>query len=83
MKFLQQKYHGGKLNGVDCHEVMSQAKSLFFNIKTLLLSISHPDRCSDDTIINHCNILQYILVSFTLKIHGVHMQWNKQKDLEA
>ncbi len=61
------KYHGGKLNGVDCHEVMSQAKSLFFNIKTLLLSVSHPDRCSDDdTITDHFKILQDILVTLDL-----------------
>ena len=60
------KYHGGKLNGVDCREVMSQAKSLFFNITTLLLSVSHPDRCSDDTIVHHCNIFQDILVTLDL-----------------
>jgi len=60
------KYHGGKLNGVDHHEVMSQAKSLFFSIKTLLFSISHPDRCSDDTIVDHCNIYKDILVTLDL-----------------
>jgi hypothetical protein len=47
------KYHGGKLN-------------LFFNNKTLLFSTSHPDRCSDNTIIDHCNILQDILVTLDL-----------------
>jgi hypothetical protein len=65
-KMSPAKYHGGKLNGVDCHEVMLQAKSLFFNIKTLLLSISHPDRCLDDTIVHHCNIFQDILVTLDL-----------------
>jgi hypothetical protein len=28
------KYHGGILKGLDCHEVMSQVKSLFFDSKT-------------------------------------------------
>jgi len=51
-KISPAKYHGGKLNGVDCCEVMSQAKSLFFSIKTLLLSISHPNRCSAFTRIS-------------------------------
>jgi hypothetical protein len=27
------KYHGGKLNGVDCHEVMSHAKILFEKLR--------------------------------------------------
>jgi len=60
------KYHGGKLNGVDCREVMTKAKVLFRDIKSLLLSISHPNRCSDDTIIQRCNIFQDILVTMDL-----------------
>jgi hypothetical protein len=60
------KYHGGKLNGVDCREVMTKAKVLFRDIKSLLLSISHPNRCSDDTIIKCCNIFQDILVTMDL-----------------
>jgi hypothetical protein len=65
-KISPAKYHGGKLNGVDCCEVMSQAKSLFFSIETLLFSISHPDRCSDDTLVGHCNIYQDNLVTLDL-----------------
>jgi hypothetical protein len=60
------KYHGGKLNGVDCHDVISEANSLIFSIKTLLLSISHPDRCSHDTIVDDCNILHNIVGTLDL-----------------
>jgi hypothetical protein len=37
------KYYGGKLNGVDCHEVMSHAKNLLDEIEALLLSVLHTD----------------------------------------
>ncbi len=57
------KYHGGKLNGVDCREVILKAKELFRDIKHLLLSVSHPNRCSDEIIIQCCDIFQDILVT--------------------
>jgi len=60
------KYHGGKLNGVDCREVMYKAKDLFHDVKHLLLSISHPHRCSNEMIIQRCNIFQDILVTLVL-----------------
>ena len=60
------KYHGGKLNGVDCREVMYKAKDLFHDVKPLLLSISHPNKCSNEMIIQQCNIFQDILVKLDL-----------------
>jgi RNA processing factor Prp31 len=60
------KYHGGKLNGVDYREVMYKAKDLFHDIKSLLLSISHPNRYSNKMIIQCCNIFQDILVTLDL-----------------
>jgi hypothetical protein len=59
------EYHGAKLNGVDCREVMS-AKELFCEIQELLLSIVHPQRCSDETIVNCCNICRDILATLDL-----------------
>ncbi len=53
-------YHGGKLNGVDCREVMAQACKLFADIQTFLLTIVHPDRCNDDVIISTCKLHQDI-----------------------
>jgi hypothetical protein len=54
------KYHGRKLSGIDCRESMMKAKSWFNNIKPLLLSISHPNRCSDEMIIQRCESFQDI-----------------------
>jgi hypothetical protein len=47
-------YHGGKLNEVDYQEVIKQVKPLFANIILLLLSVSHPDRCTEDVITSNC-----------------------------
>jgi hypothetical protein len=41
-------YHGRKLNGIDCHELLNLAKPIFERVKNCLLSISHPERCSDE-----------------------------------
>jgi hypothetical protein len=50
-------YHGGKLNGVDCRELMTVANEIFdFDIKPYLLSISRENRCPDSKIENACNI---------------------------
>jgi hypothetical protein len=56
-------YHGGKLNGVDCQEVMKQAKPLFADIILLLLSVSHPGRCADDVITSNCELFRDICVT--------------------
>ena len=74
------KYHGGKLNGIDCRESMVKAKSLFHNIKPLLLSISHPNRCSDETIIQHCDIFQDILVTLDLICSKIRIKRGEIKD---
>jgi hypothetical protein len=53
-------YHGGKLNGVDCHKLIRLAKQIFPLFEANLLATKHPDRCNDDVIIQtcwvHCNI---------------------------
>ncbi len=49
-------YHGGKLNGVDCHELIQLEKVLFRKIETGLLSSSNPDRCSNNTIEKTCSL---------------------------
>ena len=74
------KYHGGKLNGVDCREVMLKAKSLFCDIKRLLLSISHPDRCSDEIIIQRCDIFQDILVTLDLICSKIRIKRGELKE---
>jgi hypothetical protein len=49
-------YHSGKLNGVNCREVMKQARKLFVDIESYLLTVIHPDRCTDDVIISTCKL---------------------------
>jgi hypothetical protein len=41
-------YHGGKLNGVDCREVMAKAAPLFNDFQQLLLLVRHPEWSSED-----------------------------------
>jgi hypothetical protein len=57
-------YHGGKLNDIDCHELLKLAKPIFSHLETQLHSVTHPDRCIDDEIINAfneiCTILDYL-----------------------
>jgi seryl-tRNA synthetase len=74
------KYHGGKLNGVDCQKVMSCAKDFFFDIQELLLSIVHPQRCSDKTIIDHCNICHDILVTLDLICSKIRI-WQRKSNI--
>ena len=50
------RYHGGKLNGVDCRAFMSKANEICSEILAMLLSVDHPQRCSDENIIDRCNI---------------------------
>jgi hypothetical protein len=43
-------YHGGKLNGVNCHELLTIAMDLFNDgIQPYLLSVVNPDKCEDNT----------------------------------
>ena len=50
-------YHGGKLNGVDCHEILSISNTIFdFEIKPYLCSIQNPGRCAEDKINDTCNL---------------------------
>jgi len=56
-------YHGGKLNGVDCRELIQFAKPIFGKIETYLLSSSNPDRCSDNTFIKTCSLYRDLFVT--------------------
>ena len=49
-------YHGGKLNGIDCHELIKLAKTNFQHFKACLLSVSHPGRCNDNMIVHACDL---------------------------
>ncbi len=49
-------YHGGKLNGVDCCELLKLAQDIFECFKVCLLSVSHPGMCSENIIVNACDL---------------------------
>ncbi len=49
-------YQSGKLNGVDCHELLSLGKTIFECFNGCLLSVSHPGRCCDDIIVQACDL---------------------------
>jgi len=67
-------YHGGKLNGVDCCEFIRLAKPIFSRFQTQLLSVTHAGRCTDEMIVNACNLhcdicsmLDYLASKFRMK----------------
>jgi hypothetical protein len=48
-------YHGGKLNGVVCREILSISNTIFdFEIKPYLCSIQNPGRCAENKINDAC-----------------------------
>jgi hypothetical protein len=57
---------------------MSHAKELFCEIQELLLSIAHPHRCSNETIMDCCNICHDILATLDLICSTL---WIKQGNL--
>jgi hypothetical protein len=59
-------YHGGKLNGVDCRELIRLAKQIFPLFEANLLATTHPDRCNDDVIIQTCRVHCDICVTLDL-----------------
>jgi len=56
-------YHGGKLHGVDCREMIRLAKDLFPTIENILLATEHPDVCDALTIKNTCKMYCDIFVT--------------------
>jgi hypothetical protein len=59
-------YHGGKLNGINCHELIHLAKQNFPLYEANLIATTHPDRCIDDVIIQTCRVHCYICVTLDL-----------------
>ncbi len=57
------RYHGGKLNGFDWREFMSKVKDICSEIQAMLLSVDHPQWCSDENIIDYCSIYCKIFVT--------------------
>jgi hypothetical protein len=70
-------YHGGKLNGVDCHELIWLTKEIFPLVKAQLLAVSHPDRCSSNAITDTCNAHRNLFVTLDLIYSKIWMRYNE------
>ncbi len=67
-------YHGGKLNGVYCHELIKLAKQIFECFQGCLLSVSHLNRCSKDIIINACNLHRDMCITLDALTSKIRMK---------
>jgi hypothetical protein len=59
---------------------MLKAKDLLHDIKHLLLSIAHPNRCSDEIIIQRCDTFQYIFVTLDVICSEIRVRRGKLKE---
>ena len=75
------RYHGGKLNGVDCRELMYKSVPIFEEIEQLLLSIDHPQRCSSHTILQRCKVYSDTLVTLDLISSKIRIKQGQLKDI--
>jgi hypothetical protein len=73
-------YHGGKLNCVDCRELMKLTKPIFECFKTSLVSVLHPGRCSDDIIVNACDLHRDICVTLDSLTSKLRMKHGKPQE---
>jgi len=76
------RYHGGKLNGVDCRALMSKAKSIIPEIEAVLHAIEHPHRCSSQTIEQRCKIYRDILVTLDFIASKIRIKQGQLKDAD-
>jgi hypothetical protein len=77
-------YHGGKLNGVDCHELIHLAKQISPLFQAHLLTTEHLDRCCSDVIIQTCQMYCDICATLDLISSNIHLknQVPEQEDCE-
>jgi hypothetical protein len=59
-------YYGGKLNGVDCREVLGRASELFQQILPILLTIPNVDRARAESIESVTNLHRDICITLDL-----------------
>ncbi len=63
------QYHGVKFNGVDCRQFTPKANDICSEIQAMLLSVDHPQQCSDEINLNY--LWSQAGLSFMSKIHGM------------
>ena len=74
------RYHGGKLNEVDCRELIYKAVMIFEEVEELLLSIDHPQRCSSHTIRQRCKVYCDTLITLDLISSKIRIKQGHLKD---
>jgi hypothetical protein len=70
-------YHGGKLNGVDCRELLRLTKDFFPRFEEQLLAVEHPDRCSSSTITDTCKVHNDLLATLDLISSKIRLKYNE------
>jgi len=73
-------YHGGKLNGVDCRELIGITKDIFPQLQDKLLAVTHADRCSSEVIIHTCNVHRDICLTLDLISSKIRMKFQEPED---
>jgi len=73
-------YHGGKLNGVDCRELIRLSKPIFAAFQNYLKNVEHPDRCSDDEITKHCTVHTNICSTLDTISSKIRMKYQEPQD---
>ncbi len=70
-------YHGGKLNKVDCWELIRLTKEFFPLFPAQLLAVSHSDRCSSNIIIDTCSLHPDLFVMLDLISSKIRLKYNE------
>ncbi len=70
-------YHGGKLNSIDCRELIRLSKPIFSMFQDYLLTIEHPDRCSTEDIHKHCTVHSNICATLDTISSKVQMKYGE------
>jgi len=76
------RYHGGKLNGVDCWALMSKSKLIMPEIEGALHFIEHPHQCSDQTIEQLCKMYCDILVTLDMIASKIRIKQGQLTDAD-
>jgi len=73
-------YHGGKLNGVDCRELIRLSKQIFSMFQDFLLTVEHPDRCSAEDIHKNCTVHSNICATLDTISSKVRMKYGEPNE---
>jgi hypothetical protein len=74
---LAAAYHGGKLNGVDCRELISLTKEISPLLQDQRLAVNHTDRCSSEVIIDTCTVHRDICLTLDLISSKIRMKYQE------